>query len=150
MFPDCWCSEADLCCPAQPSGCRVWCNDICKYNTTCPYLSLHNHTLSTQEYTDDIIELLVNEYLSPQQVCDALSLCPWNICLSFNIKLLQTINILKQIIDLIYVQWHECDSWPLLTLTIFFSLLHALLFIHFGRTQEADFYCHQYLYSTRL
>merc|ERR1711892_804747 len=28
------------------------------------------------EYTDDIIELLVNEYLSPQQVCDALSLCP--------------------------------------------------------------------------
>eukprot|EP00092_Neocalanus_flemingeri_P018643 GFUD01020189.1.p1 GENE.GFUD01020189.1~~GFUD01020189.1.p1 ORF type:complete len:105 (+),score=37.65 GFUD01020189.1:31-345(+) len=28
------------------------------------------------EYTDDIIELLVNEYLSPQQVCDALTLCP--------------------------------------------------------------------------
>eukprot|EP00090_Calanus_glacialis_P013136 TRINITY_DN21764_c0_g1_i1.p2 TRINITY_DN21764_c0_g1~~TRINITY_DN21764_c0_g1_i1.p2 ORF type:complete len:105 (-),score=34.13 TRINITY_DN21764_c0_g1_i1:56-370(-) len=28
------------------------------------------------EYTDDIIELLVNEYLSPQQVCDQLTLCP--------------------------------------------------------------------------
>merc|ERR1711936_271766 len=28
------------------------------------------------EYTDDIIDLLVNEYLSPQQVCDALTLCP--------------------------------------------------------------------------
>ena len=30
----------------------------------------------TQEYTDDIIELLVIEYLSPHQVCDQLTLCP--------------------------------------------------------------------------
>merc|ERR1712215_54451 len=28
------------------------------------------------EYTDDIIDLLVDEYLSPQRVCDALTLCP--------------------------------------------------------------------------
>merc|ERR1719431_228912 len=28
------------------------------------------------EYTDDIIEMLVNEYLSPDQVCDAIGLCP--------------------------------------------------------------------------
>merc|ERR1712200_134179 len=28
------------------------------------------------EYTDDIIELLVNQYISPKQICDAISLCP--------------------------------------------------------------------------
>ena len=29
-----------------------------------------------QEYTDDIIELIVNQYMRPDQVCEALSLCP--------------------------------------------------------------------------
>ncbi|XP_023322330.1 saposin-C [Eurytemora carolleeae] len=28
------------------------------------------------EYVDDIIELLVNEYLAPADVCDAINLCP--------------------------------------------------------------------------
>merc|ERR1712179_621227 len=28
------------------------------------------------EYADDIIELIVNEYLGPQQVCEQISLCP--------------------------------------------------------------------------
>merc|ERR1712042_94407 len=28
------------------------------------------------EYADDIIELIVNEYLGPQQVCEELKLCP--------------------------------------------------------------------------
>ena len=29
-----------------------------------------------QEYTDDIIELIVNQYMRPDQVCEELSLCP--------------------------------------------------------------------------
>merc|ERR1711915_826728 len=28
------------------------------------------------EYTDDIIELIINQYMRPDQVCEALSLCP--------------------------------------------------------------------------
>jgi len=28
------------------------------------------------EYVDDIIELLVNEYMDPRDVCDAITLCP--------------------------------------------------------------------------
>jgi len=28
------------------------------------------------EYADDIIELIVNEYMGPQQVCEQISLCP--------------------------------------------------------------------------
>ena len=28
------------------------------------------------EYTDDIIELLVNQYLDPEQVCTAIEFCP--------------------------------------------------------------------------
>merc|ERR1711997_183300 len=28
------------------------------------------------EYTDDIIELLVNQYLEPEQVCTAIEFCP--------------------------------------------------------------------------
>ena len=40
-------------------------------------LNAQTKLIITQEYTDDIIELLVNEYLSPQQVCDELTLCPW-------------------------------------------------------------------------
>lgn len=29
-----------------------------------------------QEYTDDIIELIVNQYMRPDQVCETLNLCP--------------------------------------------------------------------------
>ena len=39
-------------------------------------------------YTDDIIELLVNEYLKPEEVCLSLSLCPW-------IKFVFSVLILK-------------------------------------------------------
>ena len=30
-----------------------------------------------QEYTDDIIELIVNQYMDPSDVCEAIGLCPW-------------------------------------------------------------------------
>jgi len=33
-------------------------------------------TAMVEEYTDDIIELIVNQYLSPDQVCAELKLCP--------------------------------------------------------------------------
>ena len=29
------------------------------------------------EYTDDIIDALVNNYLQPQQVCASIGACPW-------------------------------------------------------------------------
>ena len=29
-----------------------------------------------QEYTDDIIELIVNQYMDPGDVCNAIGLCP--------------------------------------------------------------------------
>merc|ERR1719481_265054 len=40
-----------------------------------PPLDLECFTM-IEEYTDDIIELIVNQYLAPGQVCEALSLCP--------------------------------------------------------------------------
>lgn len=33
--------------------------------------------ISLQEYTDDIIELIVNQYMDPSEVCEAIGLCPW-------------------------------------------------------------------------
>jgi len=38
-------------------------------------LDIECETMIT-EYTDDIIELIVNQYMRPDQVCEALSLCP--------------------------------------------------------------------------
>ena len=38
--------------------------------------TLNFHKYIFQEYVDDIIELLVNEYLDPRDVCDAIQLCP--------------------------------------------------------------------------
>ena len=32
--------------------------------------------ISLQEYTDDIIELIVNQYMHPGDVCNAIGLCP--------------------------------------------------------------------------
>ena len=30
LFTDCWCSQADMCCPALSPWYWVWCHDICK------------------------------------------------------------------------------------------------------------------------
>ena len=31
------------------------------------------------EYTDDIIDQLVNNYLNPDQICAAIGACPWDL-----------------------------------------------------------------------
>lgn len=35
------------------------------------------------EYTDDIIDQFVNNYLNPDQICAAIGACPWDLLIDF-------------------------------------------------------------------
>lgn len=65
--------DATITDPTNEEQVAEFLDQIC--NVLPSSLQIECHTLVT-EYVDDIIELLVNQYLAPKDICDALTLCP--------------------------------------------------------------------------
>jgi len=65
--------DANLTDPSNEQAVVDFLDQVCSFLPT--EIQAECHALIT-EYVDDIIELLVNQYLAPADVCDAISLCP--------------------------------------------------------------------------